>query len=423
MLNSEKLQKAFWWIFVVYAFTFSWNLTFSSFLLAGMILLWIAGFGIKGQNDFKRFLKDSRAWVLLGPYLVSVIGLSYSSDFDHGLFILGVAFCAFAQPIIFSSSNWTFITQKQIGYVLFAFVLGSLTASIFCLTYSTINYLGGSQLGFDEFYYVHLMKLPLSPGAFGNYLNVSILVLLLFITKEFPYYQRNTKWQLMFAIALLVFFVWFLFMLQAKGSILAFIVALVLLFLFKLSKRYSKRLIGIIVAFGIAGGVLFFQFGGLSLLGKRFEEIPKVLTTISKTSETSTTLRLSAIYGSIDIIKKNPVFGVGTGAVKNELTKFYKREGYKGALKHKTDCHNQFLRSFAKNGIFGFLAVLFAVLLPIIMGIRRSSILLILVGSTQFLMALTGDIFDNQPGIVFHSFVLGFLIFVAEPIRGEQNSI
>ncbi len=299
MLNSEKLQKIFWWIFLVYAFTFSWNLTFSSILLAGMILLWIMGFGVNGQNNFRNFLKDSRAWVLLGPYLVSILGLTYTSDFDHGLFILGVAFCAFAQPIIFSSSNWTFITKKQIGYVLFTFVLGSLTATLFCLAYSTINYFGGSPLGVDEFYYVHLMKVPLSPGAFGNYLNISIVVLVLFITNEFPYYKRSTKTQLILAIALLSFFVLFLFMLQAKGSILAFIIALVLLFLFKLSKRYSKRLVGIMVAFGIVGGVLFFQFGGLSLLGKRFEEIPKVLTTISKTSETSTSLRLSAVYGSI----------------------------------------------------------------------------------------------------------------------------
>ena len=169
------------------------------------------------------------------------------------------------------------------------------------------------------------------------------------------------------------------------------------------------------MALSIFGGALFIQFGGLNLLGSRFTEIPKVINTISKTSETSTSLRLSAIHGSVDIIKRNPLLGVGTGAVKQELEEFYEKEGYVGAKKHKTDSHNQFLRTFAKNGVVGFIALIFMILLPIVIGIKRNDPLLLLVSVTQLVMALTGDILDNQPGVVFHSFVICFLIYVANP--------
>lgn len=415
MLKLKKIQKVFWGIFLVYAFTFSWHLTFSSVLLLLMGITWITAFWIEGQNTFSNFYKSRNAWILVIPYLIGVLGLTYTRSVDNGVFLLGVAFCMLIQPIIFSSSNWQHLEKKKIWYVLLCFVAGSFIAALYCLIYAGVNYLGGSSLGLDEFYYIHLMKLPLSPGAFGNYMNVSIVILLLYATNELVWVgKREMKYRIL-AIVLLLFFVCFLFLLQAKGSIVALIIAFGVLFLYKMTKYFSKNIVLGIMALSIFGGALFIQFGGLNLLGSRFTEIPKVINTISKTSETSTSLRLSAIHGSVDIIKRNPLLGVGTGAVKQELEEFYEKEGYVGAKKHKTDSHNQFLRTFAKNGVVGFIALIFMILLPIVIGIKRNDPLLLLVSVTQLVMALTGDILDNQPGVVFHSFVICFLIYVANP--------
>lgn len=415
MLKSKKIQQSFLGIFLIYAFTFSWHLTFSSVLLMLMGITWIIAFWVEGQNTFSNFYRSRTAWILIIPYLIGMFGLTYTPNVDNGVFLLGVAFCMLIQPIIFSSSNWQYIEKKHIWYVLLCFIAGSFTAAMYCLIHSGANYFGGSSIGLDEFYYVHLMKLPLSPGAFGNYMNVSIVVLLLYAANELKWVGERKLKHRVLAIVLLLFFAGFLFLLQAKGSIVALIIALGVLFLYKLTKLFSRKIVLGITALTIVVGALFIQFGGLNLLGNRFAEIPQVINNISKTSETSTSLRLSAIHGSVDIIKRNPVLGVGTGAVKQKLEEFYEKEGYVGARRHKTDSHNQFLRTFAKNGFIGFIALVFMILLPIVIGVKRNDSLLLLVSVTQLVMALTGDILDNQPGVVFHSFVICFLIYVANP--------
>jgi len=422
MLTLQNINKLNFVVCLLYALTFSWHLTFSSVLLGVMILLWVLGFVIKGQNSIGSFLRDPKAWILISPFILGVFGLTYSSNMNHGLFILGVAFCMFIQPIIFSSSKWVEFTRKQVASVLLAFVLGSFTAAMYCMSLAVMNYFGGSELGTGEFFYTDLMKVPLSPGAFGNYMNVSIVILLAYLAKELPWCKRYKTWEVISALLLLVFFSYFLMLLQAKTSILALIVCVGLLFVYKLSKWFSRMVATLFVGVSVLGVVLFIQFNGLSLLGERFVEIPTVIKNISKTSETSTALRLSAIYGSVDIIERNPLLGVGTGAVKDELRKFYKREGYQGATRHKTDSHNQFLRTFAKNGVIGFIVLIVAMMLPIVLSFKRDDPLLLLIGVTQFVMAITGDILDNQPGIVFHAFVICFVIYVANPSRFRKGS-
>ena len=72
----------------------------------------------------------------------------------------------------------------------------------------------------------------------------------------------------------------------------------------------------------------------------------------------STSLRYNSLVTTIEIIKTHLITGVGTGDLTDEMTKKYKEFGYIYNYKEQTNPHNQYLRTFGKNGILGILSLL-----------------------------------------------------------------
>ena len=79
---------------------------------------------------------------------------------------------------------------------------------------------------------------------------------------------------------------------------------------------------------------------------------------------------------SIEIIKENVFFGVGTGDVKTELNKKYEEKNIQQALKDNLNSHNQFLQTYVAIGLPGFILLLASLLLPLLYGIKKGNILL-----------------------------------------------
>ena len=260
-----------------------------------------------------------------------------------------------------------------------------------------------------NFYYIHLVHVDLSPGSLGNYTVFSLFVLLLQMIGDAPFNKEKKKLHFLLLLFINVVFLYFL---QAKAAIIAFIAGCFVFLFYVLKNKYSFKQASFITLFLFLFFGIFISSKGTDVLGSRFSGLLKSKETFSKNNEGATNLRLSAIYGSIELIKSNFWVGVGSGAVKSELIKFYKKNGYKKAEKHKTDTHNQFFRSFAKHGIIGFVLISIFFLIPFYYGIKFNSFILFLFGLLQFVMAQTGDILDNQPGVIFQCFVSSILLFM-----------
>jgi O-antigen ligase len=363
--------------------------------------------------------KDKRVLVLISTYILAFLGLLVTNNIDHGLFILGVSTSLFVNPVIFTSFEKRTFNRKQIHFVFISFVAGILTSSIYCLLVSYIEYSQGG-VGTEVFRYVGLMNVVLSPGSFGNYLSFSMLLVLLYLLGEYKFAKKPTLIQWILAFLLFSFFLVMTLLLQSKASLLAVIMIIGLVIAYKITMLFSWKIMFVgVILFGS-----FFYFTGLhiSILGERFEAMNQNFEKFDKKSQSSSTLRYAALEGSYYLAYNNPFMGVGTGAVKRKLTEYYAKNGYDGALLHKTDTHNQFLRSFAKNGILGLLLVTITFLLPLILAIKTKSFLLFVFGMLEIVMGMTGDIFDSQPGIVFYTFTICFLIFIVGKTSNEPTN-
>jgi len=410
----------YYYILLFFVFSFFWNIQISTFLLVLLSLIWIFD-SFKGLKENLKIFKNPLFYLTSITWLWSVVGLFYSSDFDHGIFILGVSACMIVCPIVFYSVSQKeqFLTKKQIRRIFYFFAVGSSSTALFCLVKSYFNQLSNPEL--NALSYTNLIHVPLSPGSLGNYVVFTLIVLLLSLCNISPFQEGKSKKTKLTLCFLILFNLLFLFLLQAKAAILAFVAVLVVLVIYVFFKRFNviKALVICFCFFIIGGG--FLLKNGLEVFGSRFDGLLNTKKEFSKTSNTSNNLRLSAIHGSLYIIKNNFWFGVGTGAVKSELTRFYHNNGYTQAEKHKTDTHNQILRSFAKHGVFGLLTVLIVFLVPFYLGLKYRSILFVLFGVLQLVVAQAGDLLDNQPGIVFHSFLTCFLVFIYLPKHKNIN--
>jgi O-antigen ligase len=418
---TEKLSynSIYTGLFCLFAFSFAWNLQISTVLLILLFGVWISDKNTSFKDKWMLPFKDKRVLVLISTYILAFVGLLVTDNIDHGLFILGVSASLFVNPIIFSTLEKRTFNRKQIHFVFISFVAGILTSSIYCLLVSYVEYSQGG-VGFEVFEYIELMNVALSPGSFGNYLNFSMLLVLLYLIGEYKFANKPKLVYWLLAFVLLVFFLLITYLLQSKASLLAAIMIIGLVIAYKITLLFSWK---ITLAGVVVFGTLFF-FSGLhtSILGERFEAMNYNFENFDKKSESSSALRFAAMEGSFSLAINNPIIGVGTGAVKGRLTEYYKEHGYEGAAIHKTDTHNQFLRSFAKNGILGFILVTITFLLPLILAIKMKSFLLFVFGMLEIVMGMTGDIFDSQPGIVFYAFTICFLIFIAGKSSKEQTA-
>jgi O-antigen ligase len=73
----------------------------------------------------------------------------------------------------------------------------------------------------------------------------------------------------------------------------------------------------------------------------------------------STQLRYNSLKASWEIIKRNPIIGVGTGDWQDELVKEYQKTEMPCNAFEKTAPHNQYLRTSLKFGFLGLAIYLF----------------------------------------------------------------
>ncbi|QIA08900.1 O-antigen ligase family protein [Draconibacterium halophilum] len=107
---------------------------------------------------------------------------------------------------------------------------------------------------------------------------------------------------------------------------------------------------------------------------KRFSLYPRIYETIweyDRYKETgnpngqSLSQRIEFVKASVEIIKTNFWFGIGTGNWKNEYAEAYETLGSKLKKENQRSSHNQYLNYMVKFGMVGFLVIMSMLLIPV----------------------------------------------------------
>lgn len=385
-----------------------------------MVLNWL----IDGRfiKIFPQIFKDPRRWWTFSfslIYLLYMVGLLYSSNFQYGWFDLEIKLSLFLFPLLFSTLDESAFDPAKIKFICKIFILGCFTGSIILLIHALFSKLIYNTE--NSFFYSRL-SWSFHPSYLATYLTFAIAIIVDFMFLKYNKMTLQAKAGLMI---LILFFFTIVFLLSSKAGIGSLILITVLYILFVMfRKKMIKLSIGLII---ISTFCFYAAFNLFPYVLMRFTKanISTTLNESSMRSDTSSTPERLVIWqSSWEIIRQHFIFGVGTGDVKDELLKKYKEKNLQVIFEHKLNTHNQYLQTFVALGIIGFLALLAMLILPAIRAIRIGNYLYFVFIIIFSFNILVESMIEIQAGVVFFAFFNSFFFWTGNGwVKSPNNSI
>ncbi len=316
----------------------------------------------KGFYDLIPQLKKQPIVLLFsGFYLYHVIGMLWSVNLDYGLMDLQTKMSLFLIPLVFCTLS---IDKDSYGIIRNGFIGGCIFALLTCINTATRNY---QATGDISYFFYEKYSLNLHTTYFTMYLNLAGIMIakeIVDVWTEKPAVQRIGY------LLLLFFFLLNIMLISSKtATIVSFITVPGFLFL------YGKKTLTTNSAILLPFLVLLFigiVFPGILSLNDRYQQVKEVyndktteaMQPTSGTTYNSTSSRLYLWKYSLNVISRNPVLGVGTGDLKEELNAEYSRNNWTYGIEKKYSSHNQYLHTGVILGAVGIVLLCLMLFLP-----------------------------------------------------------
>ena len=366
-------------------------------LIILLLLEWLINPELK--RNFLAVVNSPLLLLLINLYLFYTSGLIYSDNLSFGLADLETKFSLLVFPLVFSTS--AYISSQVLKNVFKAFIIGNLLVFIYCLILALNNYM--KENNFDLVVGSDL-SLILHPSYFSMYIVLASIILL----NELYNAQSKFLTKIGIVLILLVFTV-AIFLLSSKIGVISFIL---ITFFFLLFQIISKRLyLQGFLSLGIIALLIFTAFYFSPNISARFKfAFGAINTPVQPGSSESSALRVLTWKTAGEIIRENPIIGVGTGDIKDELIKKYEANGMVYALKLRLNAHNQFLQTAGTLGIIGLLLLLLCFVVPFYISAKEKNIIYFFFLLLVLLNFTVESMLETQAGVIFFAFFSSIFI-------------
>jgi O-antigen ligase len=401
-----------------------------------------------------------RSWSLysLGGFLFFGLIL-WGSDFNKqyynlkkNLIIIIIPICYFTLnllSILFREPKWTYIEGNLMfilipifGFPIFSsqqlskriiMIFKFFLAGILIICLYELIYAGWSSITFNNGVFSFNPKIDRAVAAESfdflsstSYFRSGVLsfiehpiyfsILILFGIVLIAEFRKEMKINLFAFISVEIFLIVFIYLLSSRIGYLI-LVAIIVYWSYKILSFLKLRWI---IFFIIA--IIFVAAFKISLLNPRIKSKNELLLKSLQACNSATMTidpRLIAWSSSLDLIKQNPLFGVGPG-VREILAKKYLEKGYKVAASLRLNSHNQYIETQLTLGIPGTIILFLMVFVPLLTRTRLRfpvlviPFLLIIVISMMF-----ESILVRQWGIMF--FVLFYCILLIPEMKSSAT--
>jgi O-antigen ligase len=138
--------------------------------------------------------------------------------------------------------------------------------------------------------------------------------------------------------------------------------------------------------------------------------------TVQKQELSTTGARMIIWDLSWDIIAERPVFGSGTGDVKDDLMVQYKKNEYHHLFEHQLNAHNEFIQMLIAIGVVGCIIFLLYIFYPLTHSDLFGNIVYLGFILIIFFNFMTESMLETQAGVVFYAFFNALFYFNRDKI-------
>lgn len=381
--------------------TIAFGMPFSPVLMSigqGIILFnWL----IEGHlaEKLKCLFHNKAVLAIAGIVIIHLLGLLYTSNFEYALKDMRIKATILALLLVIPSTSP--LSSKEFKLVLKTFLAGVFLASLISL----YIYLG--------FYGPVDNARQLSPIISNIRLSLMIC-LAIFICIHL--YLANKKVNRLFIFGILaIWFFLFMGVLGARVGYVAFFIIAIFTGIYK-AWVYKKWWIAIIAAICIAASTIF-SYQLIPTVKRRVIEVVWEFDLYNSGQKISSgSLNQRVIYWGIakELIKENPVLGVGTGDIADVYKKYYETHDT-GLLKYfQHRAHNQYLTIIITFGIIGFIVFLWGIFAPPYFEKKYADFIYLVFFIIFLLSMITEDTLETQAGATFYAF-FNVLFLFAQP--------
>jgi len=388
------LPKLNFYLAILLAFVMPINRLATSYIIVLWTVTWIIERIKKIPTKKLDNQQKTVLFVVVFFYLIQIVGLAFTGNLQNGLIELRIKLPFLIFPIFFLFVNKLY--AKFFHLILSTFLFGIISMSFFLLIRAT--YFFPVEHIYSFFY--SRFSYNFHPSYFSMYVTFA-LIIVFYLYERFGHNRKH----LFFVILISLFFFLINFLLESKTGIFTFFLIISIYGIVKLYKKYKLLLVATL------GIIAILLYAEIRHNPRMFELFHTKIENINKSTIASNEVRILVLKSALKVIQQNP-FGYGTGDAKDVLVSEYKRERITGALKEKLNAHNQYLETTIGLGIQGTILLLFILIFPFAIAIKRRNYLLYLFIILVSMNFLTESMLNRENGVVFFTFFLTLLITI-----------
>lgn len=391
---------------------------YSHWLPPFMILLVVFRFLEKeGRGQSATILKSKSTYLLLLFVILlfwQTIGLMQTNYLNAGIerIYKRASFILFPLALFIPSIR----IKANLKFLLKLFAICLLAYFIFCLALAidhSLTVVDGKIKfnAYDELYTYesYFTGLRLVVGSHPSYIAMyALLALLISIDNIFG--KQKQSWLIFWVIASIAFIV-FIVLLSSRSGVIAAIITLPLFILYRLRGSIPTWLLL---------GIMVVSISGVSIMALNNARVKTSLRDVSENNINEVLnedIRVTIWKSAWEVIKVNPVIGVGTGNACSELKNEFIKKGYTAGLYDSLNAHNQFLEIQLENGIVGLLIFLLLLGYGLYIAVSENNYFLLAFIIMTIIFFIFESMLNRLAGVMFFPFFMFLLINYEDPER------
>lgn len=388
MVENLSINKAYQYLLIILAFLMPLTVFGANLIIVIICVLWL--FSGDYASKFNQIISNKFILASIVFFFLHVIGLLWTEDLSWGVHIVHkMWYFLLLLPVLF-----TIVRREHIKFYISAFLLA--------ITFTEI----ASYLVWFEIIEPFKNATVRNPTPFMSHISYNpILAFAIYLVLHEIFFNKK--------ITNLVFSLYSFFAISMSinmfitggraGQVMYFAMLAIIVFqFFNNQKIKSLLLISVLIP-----GIFFTAYTTSDLFQQRVDAAVKNIISYSDNKSTSVGLRITFALNSWDVIKENPIIGIGTGDFPMEYKKI--NQINTPGLPNATNPHNMYTLVVMQLGVLGLISLLSIFYYQIKLSFNSSNRLIRDVGITLPLLFLV--IMWSDSYLLGHYTTLMFVFF------------
>jgi len=410
LINDTVSNKISYYLLAAFLIALPFDLFYSEIILISFGLHTI----IHARKTGVKNIFSKPVLIPASIYLLGLAAIAYSPDKAEGINVATKQLAILIIPVLFALTGIDLQKYKLNLLCIFGFAI---TITVLYLYADAVYNIFYFKLPFNSLFTLafmnHSFSIPIDIHA--TYLSAyTAFSLLLFLFLILSKKDLEKKW--VYIIAVIILSAGML-QLSSRAVFIAFLIVINLFFPFFFQGK--KKLVIFFSASFISVITLFMIASMDSFKTRYISELKTDLTNDVKIIE-NTEPRLARWNVIMELVKRSPVIGYGTGSEKELLKQKYFENGLYGSYLNEFNTHNQYLGILVKTGIVGLALFIYVLYFGFRNALRSKDLVFLSFMLIIATVSISENVLDLNKGIFFYSFF--FSLFLWKENAGKRKN-